>query len=343
MEKSSSFQKNSPEKTFIFESPQIMVESPAESSDDLIDKMQDLFAVEQNLLTILGSDNTREITPLVEEAKESEQTYFVMKNILERGRKETHFFDGLIETDIYQALIDGNLEAPKINGVKVAWQKKMEKFAGSFKHHKGVQIAEAPTSSLSIITALSISGDLPNGIKTLFHELIHATQFSYSESFKTLMKDTKEKTAKKYDHTPTELREAQAYRTADFPPRDSRHEDIIENMHGSYDTDPQKLEYAIEAIDRLQALGFSINEIGKLIVLPEKWDEQKKIYPAIEAAISQKITEQRTTEKDVPLLKQIYRLKQSIDSIKVALIAREELRKWKAEKEAKKQAQSPSI
>lgn len=344
MEKFFSFRKKLPEEIKPLELTQTSIESTPDSSDELFDEMQSLFAQEQNLFKILASDKTEELIPVLEKAKETEQTHLLLKNILERGRKETNFFDGLIETDIYQALIEGDLEASKINGIRIAWRKKMEnkKFAASYEHLKGVKIGDGPSSLLSLVTTLSLSGELPDGIKTLYHELIHSRQFSYTESWKTVLRDAGQR-GKKYDHNPVELQEAQAYRTADFPARNSSHQDIITKMRGSYDTDPEKLEYALEAIDRLQAVGFTIDEIGKLIILPQKWDEQKHVYPEIEAAISAKLREQKRRDIDIHPLKQIYRLKQSIDSTKIALIAREELRKWKAEQDAKKQAQSPSV
>lgn len=308
---------------------------PEDSREALIDEMNELFAEEQRLLRILSSNNTQEVISILKETKEKEQVYLVMKKILERGRKETHFFDGLIEMDVYQTIIDGDMESPKIDGKKVGWRKKIKDFDGIYDVHKGVEIVSGPPRWEDLVTTLAIVGELPQTIKILLHELIHSTQFSAAERWKTISKDALFNPKKNYDSIPVELREAQAYRTADFPSRSSNSQDIINTMEGSYTTDPEKLEYAIEAIDRLQAAGFTIAEIGKLIILPEKWDDQKKMYPEIEAALSKKLKEQGKTDSNIHHLKQIYRLKQSIDSIKVTLIAREELRTWKAEKDAK--------
>ncbi len=334
--------------------------------------LQTLLEQQGLLFDQIHNEFTGELIDGIQEMKKDEQLYLILKEIFERGRKETHYLDGLIETGIYQALIDGDLAAKYVDGEKVTWQNQEKHTGGNFDKYDGITVKGKPPELSSLMISLIDEGKFPEELLTLYHELIHSQQIGeeskkidthFKAAFEPLTQgDIKRSIQKLKKYIPhlkqgkvfpfemesTELREAQAYRTANYPSESAPASNIVNHIveakdakgNPEYKVQREKLIYAIEIIDIFQALGYTIGDIGKLVQVPSRWDSEQKNYPNIERILEEELQKRNITRYELEKLKAQYRIGQNVERLKMAVIAREEVKKWIAQKKAKTLAEA---
>ena len=203
---------------------------------------------------------------------------------------------------------------------------------------------EIPTPA-QILESLAIEGRFPLSFRIFGHEIIHTYQsVNAGKSLQPngMFAYIKERVLPYYQTfyrgKPIELGEVQARRQSDKPPETHSPDDVFDRIEGArytktrkhgYKISEDKLTAAISMIDRLNALGLSVEELGQLTHDHGGWDKKSKTYKGLEKRLKHEMDERNLKEEDVDKLLRIDVLERSIERQKVMRLVQEELQKEK--------------
>lgn len=280
--------------------------------------------------------NYDEILERLEASGELGRTY---TKIMERLNKDPEFLRELKELGLADGVTRDEPET-EVDGVKIRWRKEGGNGGGTYNFvlHRVFVDGQYPTKK-AMLSVLARRGFLHKNIRVLIHEVTHSTQHAtpikglfqfYTKTFKSLLRGDP-KGAKD-----TELLEVHARRT-DNMTKGFEEDEIMTTVLMEtkldipikmYQVKPEKIAYAIKAVDRLFALGFPTTAIGKIIEHCDAWDAKGISYPTIEKIIHEEMEKQGLmTEADIN--KKVVEFKKSKIEARgrAQAIAREELEK----------------
>lgn len=254
--------------------------------------------------------------------------------ILDRIYTETNLFQDYKDTGVLAYVIAGVIP-PLVKGKKITWETQTKGGGRGEIDKKNIRFTEKAPTKKDVLVALASSGQLPWGFEAFHHELVHSLQYPESATMSFV-----------YDmywgkNHSGELSEAHAYREAEKISGRKTSEEVFDHIWGGNSptgvTDvyqkvypgfnAHKLFYAIGAVDKLNALGLSPQEIGHLIMWRGKWDKKQHAYPKIEKLIARKRELLGLNEGDLDNLVLANKLEQQIDSLRAQVITQEELSK----------------
>lgn len=262
--------------------------------------------------------------------EESKQLYV---EVLSRIQEETNYFHELEEMGVLSNVLEHDLNdrfgLRKIGGIRVKWNSSVPQNLGHYSGLLGMAFVRGPKPSKEqILKSLFSKGVLPKDLLILFHEIAHSYQFptSFIETYHLM---AQEGSLKKGE----ELGEVHANRVASDPTFSNTKRRLIEDkilykkdrkgklLYPGVDID--KLIYAVEVIDQLNALGFTPQEIGKII--QEELIPSKEGYARI--VILKKMQELDIDEQDLENLVQADKVERQIARLRAMQIIQEELDK----------------
>jgi len=135
--------------------------------------------------------------------------------------------------------------------------------------------------------------------------------------------------------------EIHANRDANNPPQKRTKSRLVKKVYESTDVkgdkmyegfEIDKLIYAVQAIDQLNALGLDPEQISKIIrpglfSLDSGWDKERAVYPHIQKRIDEESQKLGLDEYDLENLVQADKLEREIEQLRVAHIVQEELKR----------------
>lgn len=285
---------------------------------------------------------------VLEERGELEDVY---ARVIDRIKEETGFFHEYEEIGLGRWIFSGfaEQEAPKARWA--GWSDPISLRGGYLDFVTGKPVIEREVpDKREFLHWLAERGNFPPGLEVLVHEMVHLLQVSKTQLFltrsliriydnwrfvplKTL--DVLKRRVMRSGYR--ELCEAQAYltdRTRGF----SRTELIKfmqsvktslrkDSFRGYAYIEIDKLIYAVAAIEQLDALGLSVQEIARLVTRPGKWDRKRGVYSKVQKVIEAKAGELGLGENDLENLVFAHRIERNIDWLRAIHIVQEELRK----------------
>lgn len=286
--------------------------------------------------------------------------------LFQRIEEETNYLHDWEEMEISKELASG-LKKKVIAGSLVDWDSALIKKSmgkpkggnafGSFPISI-VSIGQKMPTKEEIIESLSRNGELPGSVQVLFHELIHTSTQNPQKLrkfedvgllFRRIIKSYYGVLPFTSSPFPRELKEAHAYFTTGlfYKKRNGVVDDsgIVgkaqkiqsarnvrgENLYKNFSTD--KLAYGFQTVQRLNALGLSPIEIGRLVQNPGKWDKGSGVYQRMEDYLREQMKKLGLEEEDVDTLVDVEKLEREINKLRVMRIAQEELQKVKIKKD----------
>ncbi len=221
----------------------------------------------------------------------------VCADVINKIRQETQLFDEYEEADLTDYIFrqfDDEYKPQHIQSV--LWGQELgTTVAGRFDNDKKeIRIAAPVPSRVDMLVSLATSGDFPVSVRTLNHETTHGYQFP-DIIRKIALVINGERTILdlvRTVHQNSELAEAHARRFGDGSVHESREQSAhaIKEYPG-YRARDRQLLYAIGTMEQLKALGVSSKDVGELVCMQGKWDEQKSEYPNLEAVVSKRARE----------------------------------------------------
>ncbi|MBT4120690.1 MAG: hypothetical protein HOA57_04285 [Candidatus Magasanikbacteria bacterium] len=261
-----------------------------------------------------------EIKTLISHIESNEESFLVMRILINRLMEETNSMHDWVENGLYFDLVNDDLGKEKIfGGHKVNWNSEDRiKSRGFSKGYFDVDDGEiyiegqAPEYG-DIVRSLAQKGRLPQKLRILGHELIHVLQ--HSEELKKIKRPPS-----------IELDEVQANRFVNNPPDRKTPDELIRRVgRGSR----ERLVRSIELIDKLNAFGFDTEEVSEMVTKHSTWDEENKTYIELEDIIKRKQNELGLSDDNLEKLVEIDRLERRAERYRVIAIAQEELLRWK--------------
>ncbi|MFH1291999.1 MAG: hypothetical protein ABIH87_02275 [bacterium] len=318
-------------RTFVHET---LKEVEKDKDFDIDQRVEELRHKEE---VLKGSDflSDEDVENTVAELKDKGQSFPVMSEILERIQRETNYLHEWVENGFYEHMLNDDFDS-NIEDVKIKWEGDKPKYKGKYGGHfvgfGGANLArvnrEKPEPA-DIVRGLAIKGHLPKPIRIMGHERNHAYH-SVSTLEDVLKKSFYDLQGK--DRSSQELQEAMANRTANKPVHKKTREELSEKI--SPDLYPgvkeDKKECAIEAIDKLNALGLTPEEMGKIILHHGGWDSNTKTYVNVERKIKELQSKKQISDSRLEKLMEADKSEREVGRLRAMLIAQEEIGKWKA-------------
>lgn len=260
----------------------------------------------------------------------------LLSNILNRVSTNTNALHEYKEAGMLDGLSQGS--SFSFADATMIWESnesKARNVSGHYNYDGKIHVAHGRPSTYSMLLELAAAGDVPEALKTALHERIHAIQdpdhLIFNLNFGPVRKQVKIRDTRMMS-APVELIEAQAYRTANLPPHRSTPGQWVQKMLHWRDSgisyknvEKDKLHYAVKAIDTLNALGFTIQEIAGLVIDPGKWNKKFTLFTNIEVVIRNTMQTRGLTDQDVARLLEAYKLEQEIDDLRIMAIARQDI------------------
>lgn len=269
------------------------------------------------------------IDNMVESIKGREQSYLVMRQILERLRDETNYLHEWIEMGFFEKILEDEL-GDQVEDVRTFWgsNEPKPKYKGLFRGMGKLKLAfvvyEKPEAA-DIIKEMATTGFLPKSLRVMGHERVHGYQIpaTGTEVFKSIIEAFLGGNKRSQ-----ELKEAHANRSANNPPHKKTPEELKEKINPKKYKGVQddRLDYAISAIDKLNALGLTPEEIGKIIMHHGGWDKQSGVYVAVARKIKELQNQKLMTDDDLKKLVETDKIERNIERLKAMLIAQEVIR-----------------
>lgn len=160
---------------------------------------------------------------------------------------------------------------------------------GTYRHAKEpserlIRIAYPRPTVQETLISLAMEGRLTQAEQTADHERLHAIQFNLGGT-----------------HIPPELLEAQAYRIEPLSYTEVSHDSLVNHLISSEDypatLDARKFEYAVWSIDRLDALGYSPEEVVEIISEAGPWDNEQGVWHRIDDRIRDRMNDRGLNEE----------------------------------------------
>ncbi len=288
----------------------------------------------------------------------------VLKHIVDRIKKETDVekeLQGVVELDGLVNFRDYIGNMPRVRTKK---DNKSSRNAGEYSYFLGkakVNLSPESDNPFNVISALARKGSMRD-FSVLFHELIHSKQRNKSKNiFRQLellsffiatgVSEAFEVPATfeygvvayaliaswrvyKTEKVKKPLKEMHAYQSAEqtFGSDDSLDSSIgiAETLRAEYGLkskkDIDRIITASQQLNQLKTLGFSHEEIGKLIQVA-KWDNKKVQYDTLQSAIDMKKIERGLEDEDLDTLADINRIKRKTTKLRMQRIAQEEVKR----------------
>lgn len=296
---------------------------------------------------------------LMDEITEGEGLDPLYANVINRIDQETDYFEKFKETGLFPVISSG-LRTEKIDGVEeIIWGSEDLKVTGHFNFRTRNILMKYPRPDREIIlSSLAFDGFLPEELNVLQHETVHSLQHRSGRPLITgpydklrvmgllaiiwvesitrggVNKDRILRLASGLLHD--ELREVQAHRSSDpetywGPERRLLTKkgvvDRIKGAKGYSHLSVDQLIYGIDAVDKLNALGFSLQQVGEIIQDCGRWNKKTLSYPKIDQIIEEQLSAKDWTAGDLENKVLEDRVKKNIARLKAMHIAQEELRK----------------
>lgn len=282
-------------------------------------------------LELVSSDLNARVEEMTDSLTEEELERLYVEVML-RIQNETNYFYELEEMGIFENVLDyelgDNFGLKKVGGVRVKWKTRMLQSGGLYDNtFRTAFIREEKPTREKILKKMAQKGKLPGRLRTVFHEIIHSYQFSglLFDRYQIIFQDGR-------PNNTQELREVQAYKNEGNSRKGSTKRGIIDHIYDAEDkkgrllypgVNKDKLIYATEVIDQLDALGFSPQEIGKIIqteMMPKKQGYARLM-------VVQKMLDLGLDENDLENLVQADKAERQIAQLQAIKIVREELDK----------------
>lgn len=261
----------------------------------------------------------------------------VYRAILDRVRRETNYLHDFEQLGLLDSILEHALDKKTLAGVNVKWNDPSPRGKGVYRpiFNKAVTKHSIPTEH-EIIRSLGVKGYLPPGLRTMGHEIVHARQNLNSKDTRLRLKSLSQIFSTK--PASGELMEVHANRDANNPPQKKTKTNLVQKIYESTDAagnkmyegfDLDKLMYAVQAIDQLNALGLDPEEIARLIrpglfSRDSGWDKETAAYPHIQKRIDEESKRLGLDEYDLENLVQADKLEREIEQMRVMRIVQEE-------------------
>ncbi len=303
----------------------------------------DRLITEKRLLESQPTMTEGEINERLSALKENGELDTVYRRILDRIKQETNYLHEFEQLGLLNAILEHALDKKTLAGVNVNWEDSSILRRGRYrKGARGVfqQIINTAATKYPVPTKEKIihdigsKGYLPRGLRVMGHEIVHARQELNFEDIQSSLKLIAHRFSTR--RASGELQEVHANRDANSPPQKKTKIKLIEKLsdaggrklYRGFEMD--KLIYAVQAIDQLNALGLGPEEIAKLIrpglfSLDKGWSKEQAIYPHIQKRIDAEAKKLGLDEYDLENLVQADKLEREIEQLRVKQIVREEL------------------
>ncbi|MEK9153472.1 MAG: hypothetical protein AAB723_02645 [Patescibacteria group bacterium] len=267
----------------------------------------------------------------------------IYKTVMERIRKETNF---LHEFDEIQRAINmasnGQKHADKIeikwgaDDLRGALGEYIHTYDKNGDRKREIKIQVKQPGHGEILMRLALRGRLPVGIEVFMEEVTHSLQSPdlpdldhIKDNLKGILNFTVWRFMSEHQR---EIRESQGYRISTMRKENKSFAKLFQHLQkfaspGMPMMNDEKILYSIEAIDKLSALGFGVEEMAEIVRDCGLWSKQRAMYPRVEEAIESKRKQMNISEGDVESLVMADKIGRDIEKIKVMLIAQEELKK----------------
>lgn len=312
---------------------------------------------------LIGKDRERLLEkqsrfwPLLDRLTETRELDKAYSEVIERVDTETDFFQDYKDVGIFdevkrafrfdrskdsQDLLmdkkDDKKRETKVSWANPYWWMEEDTFMKEMFFYmpvgSNIYLAGDRPNRDEMLFSLASFGDVPWGSGAYLHEKIHSLQEPHMSIKRAayLILLARNKNPK------GELYEAQAYRASGAPINLISAEDFVQKIQ-EYKIDekkkaypyikPQRLLYAFNAIDKLNALGMNQKDIAEFIhKSPGNWDTERKIYPDIQAVIDSEATKRGLDGEGMKTLVDDYRRQKQATHEKVRSITQEILQSY---------------
>ena len=298
---------------------------------------ENLLAVERELR------KKKRLTPgainhFVDDLESTGKVDGVFNSVMVRIKRETNALHEYEEANTLSDIISG-FARRKIAGVRVEWKSNDPPMGGEFYQDRWrILIKSGRPPRAEFLRDLAAMGLMPIPITTLQHEVVHSSQFYKPFTLKSVLYSYFSRFSIGKIDSKTELKEMHAYRSEGPLMHHVSKIDLIRALKEAKDDEGQpeypdvgidKLIYAVTAVDQLNALGFSMSQIGNLIRRCGRWSEKSAIYPKMQRIIEARAKKLGLDEPDLENLVQVDKIEWSIERFRVMAIVQEELQKAK--------------
>lgn len=268
--------------------------------------------------------------------------------VIKRIKDETNYFHEYEELGLFE-WIDRGFDEFAATFSQVYWEAWNPVDAGRgihrFKSGETRIKGNMPERS-SILGNLAIFGSLPIELTALAHEITHSLQApsfaaqllsNIYEHARFLPPVLKRALLKEYIQVSSfEMFEIQAYQLASRKGLERDRVRLAEHLINTKRQNGElvylyfnqdKVIYGVTAVEQLDVLGFSVEEIARLIGKPGRWDRKRGVYPKVQKVINTKARELGLDENDLENLVLAHRIERDTDRLRAMHIVQEELRK----------------
>lgn len=228
------------------------------------------------------------------------------------------YFHDFQELGLMPQLIEGFKDGPLADIPYVEWMsKRCIGGVGSFDEEtRFIYIAKSPPRHKDILLSLLLTGDIPYGLEILKHEKIHGVQYPGDANGPVVL-------------LPDELQEAHSYWAENQGPVTD--ESVITSITGAKykgeavypHIDVAKLDFSVEAVMVMDALGWTHARIGRTIVNHGEWDGE--VYLGIQQLVDSECRELGLSQTDLEGLTDAHFRERIIDQLRVKHIAQQEV------------------
>lgn len=221
-----------------------------------------------------------------------------------------------------------DLESGRIGPTQtqVAWDAVSEQ-SGYNTDLNRIYVGATPPKTTEILQSLASSGMLPEPASALQKELVHSLQKKNTDNRDSARKFSLGMLKRRGFLHKDSSTDILAQRTAGEGQlhRKSASEFLADFPEEG--VDPEKLFFEVRAVDKLQALGFTVTDIAALSRDPGKWDETRGVYTTMQKLIDDRAEALHLDPLDVENLVDAHKLERDIDRMHAMQITQEELQK----------------
>ncbi|MBI2436837.1 MAG: hypothetical protein HYV41_03805 [Candidatus Magasanikbacteria bacterium] len=287
----------------------------------------------------------KKVTQIVGEIEKSGESFLVMRDTLQRLMNETNYLHDWIESGVLIDIMNADLSNPQANKMSgKPWNKKNIRGDGLFedKMIEGrVSVKEKEPENVEFLSVLAQTGEFPKALRVYGHEVVHSYQSKHQSKpinlrgiLSFLKKRIIPEMLKMYFgktekwQKPVELQEVQANRHSNNPPERKNPSELFERFGSTgHNTEKKRLKKSIDLVDKFNALGFTVEELGELVQDHGGWDKSVETYPKLESILKKEMNKLGINDTELEKLVEIDRLERGVEREKVKRIVQEELKK----------------